>query len=127
MKVVRGSAIDFEPASHEDPDDPGVLKKVLLTSDDLLAGMIPMVNWASLPAGKSFAAHYHEDMQEVFVIVNGNGTFAVDNDSVVVGRQDVVVVPVGAVHRLENTGNVPLEYVVFGVSGEGKGKTVVVE
>ncbi|NMB56994.1 hypothetical protein GYA19_03600 [Candidatus Beckwithbacteria bacterium] len=31
MKIIRASDIQFVPASHEDPKNPGVLKKIMLT------------------------------------------------------------------------------------------------
>ena len=62
MKIVRFSDLSFIPASHEDPKDPGALKKILLKRDDLPAGRIQKINWARIPKGKTFAAHFHEFM-----------------------------------------------------------------
>lgn len=71
MRIIRGSEIEYVAASHEDPKNPGSLKKVLVRRDDLLDGQVQMINWAKLPVGKAFEAHYHEDMEEVFVIMRG--------------------------------------------------------
>ena len=71
MRVIRATELEFVAASHEDPDSPGVLKKVLLQRDDLIAGRVQMVNWALLPVGQSFSPHYHEDMEEVFIVIRG--------------------------------------------------------
>jgi mannose-6-phosphate isomerase-like protein (cupin superfamily) len=71
MKVIRSTKLELVPASHEDPKSPGVLKKVLLREDDFVGGKAHMINLALLPVGKSFKPHYHEDMQEVFVISFG--------------------------------------------------------
>ena len=71
MQIVHFTDLDFIPASHEDPNDPGALKKVLLTKTDLPEGRIQMINWAQIPIGKTFAPHYHEKMVEVFIIMNG--------------------------------------------------------
>ena len=43
MKIVRGNSLEFIPASHEDSQNPGVLKKVLATRNDLIAGRVQMV------------------------------------------------------------------------------------
>ncbi len=64
MKLIRGNEIDLIPASHEDPKNPGVLKRVLAVKTDLLRGHVQMVNWSRLPAGSSFQSHDHEDMQD---------------------------------------------------------------
>ena len=36
MQIIRGSEIPLVAASHEDPKNPGVLKRVLATRDQLL-------------------------------------------------------------------------------------------
>ena len=40
MRIVRASELNYEPASHEPPENPGVLKKVLARKTDLLEGQI---------------------------------------------------------------------------------------
>ncbi len=132
MKIVRGSGLEFVPAAHENQSEPGVLKKVLATKRDLVAGQVQMVNWSLLKVGKSFQRHYHENMQEVFVILSGNVQASVaSNQSDVIEQElstgDVLLVDAGEVHQMTNVGAEDVHYVVFGIAtGEG-GKTVVVE
>ncbi len=71
MRIIRSNQVPLVPASHEDPNRPGVWKRVLAQRNDLLDGRVQMVNWAVLPAGHSFEPHYHQDMQELFIIVDG--------------------------------------------------------
>jgi mannose-6-phosphate isomerase-like protein (cupin superfamily) len=71
MKIISSNNRTFIPAGHENPLAPGLLKKVLFQKDDLRPGRVQMVNWAKLLAGKSFAAHYHEDLQEIFIVIQG--------------------------------------------------------
>lgn len=126
MKIVRSEELAFIPASHEDPKSPGVLKRVLLKKEDLMEGRIIMVNWALLPAEKSFRPHYHEDMEEVFVIVRGNVKIVVDKEERIMGPGDAVVIPVRSIHVMENIGKEDCHYIAIGVSREGHGRTVVV-
>ena len=102
MQIVRGEQIEFTPASHEDPNDPGVLKRVLATRHDLIVGKVQMVNWALLPVGKSFQRHYHEDMQEVFIIVTGTVAVTVDEHEDRLQRGDAILVDPREVHKMEN-------------------------
>lgn len=124
MQLVRGSQIEFIPASHEDPKDPGVLKRVLATHGDLIKGQIMMVNWALLPIGKSFQAHYHEDMQEVFIVLNGTVTMTVNKEDHALTKADAIIIDPKEVHQMENKCNEDVEYIVFGVSTEEGGKTI---
>jgi mannose-6-phosphate isomerase-like protein (cupin superfamily) len=124
---IKGEELEFTPASHEDPKDPGALKKILLGKGALPAnGSIMMVNWAKIPAGKSFSLHYHEDMYEVFTFISGTGEMSVGAENAFVSSGDCVLVPPKTPHKLKNTSSLEdIHYIVFGVSyGEG-GKTVV--
>ena len=125
MKIIRSTDLKYIPASHEDQRFPGVLKKVLLVKDDLVEGRTQMINWALLPVGKSFEAHYHEDMQEVFIILNGYVKIIVDNEEADLSKGDAVVIPLRSVHEMKNTGTEDVEYIAIGISLGQQGKTVV--
>jgi mannose-6-phosphate isomerase-like protein (cupin superfamily) len=127
MKIVRFADRSFTPASHENPLAPGVLKKVLLEKADLQPGRIQMVNWASLGIGKQFAPHYHEDMQEIFILVEGEAEITVAAKTDVMRQGDTVVIDPREVHRMRNIGSVSVEYLAIGITGEAGGRTVVVD
>ncbi len=127
MKFIRGESIPFVPASHEDPRDPGVLKRVLAGKSELLNGRVQMVNWSWLPAGRAFRAHYHEDLQEVFVIISGRAKMTVDGDTTELVAGDAIVIEPREVHSMSASGKQDVFYVVFGISTEQGGRTVVVE
>lgn len=118
--------MSFVPASHENPNTPGVLKKVLFYRPDFIEGHVQMVNWALLPVGSSFQNHYHDTMQEVFVLVSGRVRMTVNGETVEMVRGDAVIVEKKEQHTMENLGDSDAEYVVFGISQGETGKTVVV-
>jgi mannose-6-phosphate isomerase-like protein (cupin superfamily) len=126
MKLIRSADLSFLPAGHEDPKSPGVWKKVLLQKADVQAGRVQMVNWARLPVGSAFAAHYHEDMQEVFVVMQGTAELTVGAQTVVLGRGDAVLIDAREVHVMRNTGEQDVEYLAIGITSGQGGKTVVV-
>ncbi len=127
MKVVRGSEIEFVAASHEDQSRPGVLKRVLATNADLLRGQVMMVNWANLPYGSEFQNHYHEDMQEVFIMLGGPVVMTVDGDRTELMAGDAIVIDPREAHKMENASGGDVQYIVFGISLEEGGQTVVAE
>lgn len=127
MKVIRGTEIEFLPASHEDPSNPGVLKRVLATNSDLLSGQVMMVNWARLPEGSSFQNHYHEDMQEVFVMLGGPVVMTVDGDRTELIAGDAIVIDPREAHKMENASSGDVDYIVFGISLMEGGRTVVAD
>jgi mannose-6-phosphate isomerase-like protein (cupin superfamily) len=125
MRIIRSSDKSFIPASHENPLAPGVWKKVLFQRDELQPGTVQMINWARLPVGSSFSAHYHEDMQEVFVIVSGEAEMVVADQAVVLGRGDSIAIDRREIHRMTNRGREDVEYLVVGITGNEGGRTVV--
>jgi mannose-6-phosphate isomerase-like protein (cupin superfamily) len=126
MRIIRANDKSFIPASHENPLAPGVWKKVLLQRDDVQPGTLQMINWGRLPAGNSFSAHYHEDLQEIFIIVAGEAEMAVAGETVLLVRGDTIAVDPRETHRMTSRGSEDVEYVVVGITANLGGKTVVV-
>lgn len=122
----RGKALNFLAASHEEAKNPGALKKVLFGSDSLPSGKIQMVNWAKLPAQKSFRCHYHEDMYEIFIIMAGKAEMKVGPSTFNLEAGDALIVPPTAIHSMTALDDKDVDYIVFGVSSGCGGKTVVV-
>jgi mannose-6-phosphate isomerase-like protein (cupin superfamily) len=127
MKFISCDTLAVVPAGHENPLAPGVLKKVLLEKADLQAGRVQMVNWAILPAGNQFARHYHEDMQEVFVMIEGEAELTVASETVTMRRGDAVVIDAYEIHQMRNLTAKTVAYLALGISREAGGKTMVVE
>lgn len=128
MKKMSIKNKPFVPAGHESEIDPAVLKKVILTAGDLkLDGMVQMINWACMAPGKQFSPHYHEKMDELFIIVSGQAEIKVGMETTGLEATDTIFIPMGAVHVMENTGDCDLEYIAIGIVKEPGGKTVVVE
>lgn len=125
MKIIRGASIEFIQAAHEDPKDPGALKKILLKKGDLSPGRVQMINWAKIPVGKSFSSHLHEDMEEVFIVLTGKAEVVVGDETDKLEVGDAVVIPEKHNHVMKNVGNVDIEYIVIGITRNQAGKTVV--
>jgi uncharacterized protein YjlB len=105
MRIIPFASRSFVPAGHENPKSSGVLKKVLVEKADLRPGRVQMVNWASLAVGRRFARHYHEDMQEIFVLVRGEAEITVAAETVRLCRGDAVVIEIVIVARPEILGD----------------------
>ncbi len=126
MRIILAADRPTVPAGHENPASPGTWKRVLCQRDDLHPGRVQMINWATTPVGRQFAPHYHEDMQEVFIILQGEAELTAGGQTVVLRRGDAVVIDARETHAMRNVGDVPVEYVALGIAGSAGGKTVVV-
>ena len=85
-----------------------------------------MVNWARLAPGKSFSAHYHTDMQEVFLIVEGTARMVIDDQAIELGRGDAIAIQPQEVHQMWNDTEADIDYIVFGITNDSDGRTVSV-
>jgi mannose-6-phosphate isomerase-like protein (cupin superfamily) len=124
VKWISADQHDLVPASHEDPRSPGVLKRVLAGREDFQAGHVQMLNWAVLPGLSSFQPHYHEDMQEIFVIISGSVEMTVSGESRRLNSGDAVLVDPEEIHVMRNLLETEAEYLVFGVSSGKDGRTI---
>ncbi|SOD92038.1 cupin domain-containing protein [Spirosoma fluviale] len=60
--------------------------------------------------------HTHPTMEECFFFLKGEGIYVVDDQTIPLHHGVFVRIPAGVSHRLEATGDDPLEYVYFGVA-----------
>ncbi len=127
MHVVKLAELPKIPASHEQSNQPGVWKQVLLTKANIQPGQMQMLNWATLPGGSSFQPHYHQDMQEIFLILRGQVQMTVGEQKIVLSDGDCVVIEPCEVHQMTNLNDQEAQYIVLGISSGKGGQTVVVE
>ena len=125
MRIIAFDGMEFVAAGHEDPRAPGVWKKVLFQKTDLQPGRIQMVNWARLPAGNTFCAHYHEDMQEVFIVLSGTARIRVGDQQRVLRRGDAVLIDPCELHQMWNDGTDDVDYLAIGIAGGEHGRTIL--
>lgn len=127
MRIVRFNDLDFIPASHEDPNDPGALKKVLLKRDDIPEGRIQMINWSKIPKGKTFEPHYHESMIEVFIIISGKVKVKIDSEEAILEKGDMVIALEKQVHTMTNLTDEDVDYIAMGVATSEGGRSINVK
>ena len=126
MQIFRNGELALEPAAHEDPGNPGCLKKILVHKADVRAGRLQMVNWVHLKPERAFEAHYHEKITEIFIIIAGRAAIKVEGDRDLLLEGDAVVIPSGAVHTMAAHNGRAVQYLAMGIVHGDGGRTVVV-
>ena len=73
------------------------------------------------PPGTSIGAHKHAGVEELYYVMDGEGTVRVNEETASVKKGDAIVMAPRDVHSFENTGTAPLELLVVAAAME-KGK-----
>ena len=69
-----------------------------------------------LPNGTSIGPDTQADMSEVYYVLNGDGTVDLGSESSPIHTGDAIPVALGEKHAFKNTGNAPLEFMIFGIA-----------
>ncbi|MDD4101944.1 MAG: cupin domain-containing protein [Kiritimatiellae bacterium] len=62
----------------------------------------------TVPPGGSIGTHNHEDEDEIYIVLSGQGLIIEDNNRTPVGAGDAILTGKGGAHGVENTGTEPL-------------------
>lgn len=63
---------------------------------------------ATVPVGGATAAHWHPATEELYYVTHGRGRMRIGEERRDVAGGDCIVIPPGAEHQIENTGDEPL-------------------
>ncbi len=65
---------------------------------------------ARLPPGASTTGHHHTKTEEIYYVLEGEGTMQIGSDRQPVGVGDAIAIPPGAFHQITNTGQTVLKF-----------------
>jgi len=82
---------------------------------------------ATIAVGKASLMHYHPVAEESYYILNGRAKMLLDNEESELTAGQIVLIPPGARHKIYNTGDQELEFLVVCVPAWEPGNTVFVE
>ena len=108
MDSINISEIEFTKSSH-----PGQLKKVIFIGSEMISAVTQVAN-AELRAGDIVEEHYHDSMEEVFLVLDGNCEFCLDGVPQLLIKDSVIKIAPKIKHKLKALTETKLYY--FGVS-----------
>ncbi len=108
MDYKNISEIEFSNSSH-----PSQTKKVIFNGNEMTS-TVTQVAYAELRAGDSVEEHYHDSMEEVFLILDGECEFSLDGVLHILKKEDVIKIGPKIKHKLTAFQDTKLYY--FGVS-----------
>ena len=88
-------------------------RQLLVTQDKLTSPYFEAFTKGFLEAGKTFDWHQHTDIDEIYIVLKGNGKFYCENEIVDYNVGDIITVPANTQHKIEALGNETNEYYFF--------------
>lgn len=108
MGIVKQPETGMEAEALRGGEGRARLFKVPIPEDQM--GASRMVARIELEPGTSIGYHLHEDDEETYAIVSGEGVFTGDGEEVPALPGDVFLTTMGHGHSLRNTGTEPLVF-----------------
>jgi mannose-6-phosphate isomerase-like protein (cupin superfamily) len=71
------------------------------------------VGFHCVPVGNGMPEHYHESIDEVYVVIQGKLLVLSGEDEAVLDRLDCVFIPAGAPHATRNVGDEDVQFIWF--------------
>ena len=96
--------------------NPATSKEVMLARGEL--GNITQLSLAHHPRGESCGLHEHADMDEIFLVWEGEGIIEVDGVQHIVSRGDFAALPIGVPHNLIST-SADFQVICIGIRARG--------
>lgn len=82
-------------------------------ADDFLSNIL-WFNDNLVQPGVAIEAHEHEDIKEVYYVLQGQGEMRIGDEERPVSEGDAIYLPPRKTHTLKNTGTYPLRFVCIG-------------
>jgi mannose-6-phosphate isomerase-like protein (cupin superfamily) len=111
-RVVATDAAKFRPLTRVHAG-PGNMAFAELLSRGAIGPHFNFLHRGEIPAGSGIGHHFHNTVDEMFVILNGEAQFTVNGRTAVVQGPAAVVCRAGDSHALLNTGTETLQWINF--------------
>ena len=70
---------------------------------------------AILLDGQGTIPHFHENMEEMYYVISGQGLMSIDGNTELVDEDDIVYIPPRSSHSIRQTGDLPLRFITVSI------------
>ena len=108
MDSINISELEFTKSSH-----PGQVRKVVFRGSEMTSA-VTQVAYAELLEGEIIEEHFHDSMEEVFLVLEGNCEFYLNGVPQLLIKDSVIKIAPKIKHKIKALSDIKLYY--FGVS-----------
>jgi len=102
MKIIKRAAGDIP---KEEAHGGSGERKVYASPEHLRSAHFEAFTHGFLPAGKTFDWHEHEDVEEIMMVLKGEGTVSDEDGEYTYAPGDVYIFPANTQHKIHNSSN----------------------
>lgn len=99
MKIIKRPNTDIK---KEEAHGGSGARKVIASTDYLKSTNLEAMTYGYLPAGKTFDWHEHENIEEIMLVLNGEGEVHDEDGLYAYGPGDVFIYPANTQHKIHN-------------------------
>lgn len=85
-------------------------RQVLVAPQDVNSPYMKAITKGFLPSGSSYDWHFHQDTDEVFIVLKGEGKYYCEEEITNYKVGDVMITPGNLKHKIEALGSVESEF-----------------
>lgn len=97
-------------------DGKGLCRHSGVFAGDEIDAPVQFINYTVIPPNASFGLHSHENDNEFYVLLEGEGVYQQDGKEIKVKKGDIMMNAPYAEHGIYNTGDKDMELLVFEVA-----------
>ena len=108
MKVIRKTK---EAVKREDAHGGAGGRRLYVSAGEVKNPQFQALTHGYLPGGSRFAWHLHEGIEEIMLVLKGDGIVRDHDGEYPYSAGDLFIYPAGVEHEIENTGEEEHEYI----------------
>lgn len=108
MKTFKKLKINDIPV--EDAHGGSGSRKILVKPEDVTSPFLEAVVNTFLKSGGIFDWHFHQDTDEIFIVLKGKGKYSCEDEITDYKKGDVMITPANLKHKIEAKGKETSEF-----------------
>ena len=108
--MSRFTKLNIKDIPIEEAHEGSGARQILVKPEHVTSQYLEAVTKGFLKPGNSFNWHAHQDTDEIFIVLKGEGKYYCEDEVTAYQEGDVMITPANLKHKIEASGNEENEY-----------------